>query len=67
LTRSWQDEREPSPIFVARHRDVADAIQAGDLQEAERLLKEIIDAGEDRVRKSLATMPAPGGGAEDDT
>jgi len=67
LTRSWQDEREPSPIFVARHRDVAEAIQAGDLPEAERLLKEIIDAGEDRVRKSLATMPAPGGGAEGDT
>jgi DNA-binding GntR family transcriptional regulator len=65
LTRSWQDEREPSPIFVARHRAVAEAIQAGDLQEAERLLKDIIDAGEDRVRKSLATMPAPGGGAED--
>jgi DNA-binding GntR family transcriptional regulator len=66
LTRSWQDEREPSPIFVARHRDVATAIEAGDLQEAERLLKEIIDAGEDRVRKSLATMPAPNGGTEDD-
>jgi DNA-binding GntR family transcriptional regulator len=57
LTRSWQDEREPSPIFVARHREVAEAVQQGDLAGAERLLKEIIDAGEDRVRKSLATMP----------
>ena len=56
LTRSWQDEREPSPIFVARHRDVAMAIQEGDLTKAERLLKEIIDAGDDRVRRSLATM-----------
>lgn len=61
LTRSWQDEREPSPIFVARHRDVAEAIQAAELEKAERLLKEIIDAGEDRVRKSLATMSVPAG------
>ena len=67
LTRSWQDEREPSPVFVARHRDVAEAIQAGDFPEAERLLKEIIDAGEDRVRKSLATMPAPSAGTIDGT
>lgn len=65
LTRSWQDEREPSPVFVARHRDVAEAIQAGDLVAAERLLKDIIDAGEDRVRKSLATMPVTAGEGED--
>jgi DNA-binding GntR family transcriptional regulator len=60
LTRSWQDEREPSSIFVARHRDVAEAIQQRDFADAERLLSEIIDAGEDRVRKSLATMPGHG-------
>jgi hypothetical protein len=32
---------------------------------AERLLNDIIDAGEDRVRKSLATMPVSTGDRED--
>jgi DNA-binding GntR family transcriptional regulator len=67
LTRSWQDEREAAPTFVARHREVAEAIQDGDLARAEVLLKKIIDAGEDRVRKSLATMPPPAGDEEDDS
>ena len=57
LTRTWQGERQPSPVFVARHKEVADAIQAGDSQRAEELLKRIIDDGEDRVRKSLRGAP----------
>lgn len=65
LTRAWHDEREPSPVFFARHREVADAIQAGDEARAESLLNDIIDAGEDRVRKSLATMPVTAGEGED--
>lgn len=56
LTRSWQDEREPSPVFFARHKELADAIQAGDVGKAESLLNKIIDDGEERVRKSLATL-----------
>ena len=56
LTRSWQDEREPSHVFFARHKDVADALQEGNLTRADSLLNEIIDAGEDRVRKSQARL-----------
>jgi DNA-binding GntR family transcriptional regulator len=56
LTRSWQDEREPSPVFFARHKELADAIQADDLAKAESLLNKIIDDGEERVRTSLATL-----------
>lgn len=57
LTRSWQDEREASSVFFKRHTDVRAAIRAGNAARAERLLSAIIDAGEERVRNSLAAQP----------
>ena len=59
LTRAWRGEREPSTVFFARHKDVVDAIQARDAKLAEKLLVQIIDAGEVRVRTSLGG-PAEG-------
>jgi DNA-binding GntR family transcriptional regulator len=53
LTRTWRGEREPSPVFFARHKEVVEAIQARDARLAERLLRRIIDDGEARVRTSL--------------
>lgn len=57
LTRTWHGERESSPVFFARHKDVVDALRAGDIAKAESLLASIIDAGEERVRKSLESTP----------
>jgi DNA-binding GntR family transcriptional regulator len=53
LTRTWRGEREPSPVFFARHKEVVEAIQAHEARQAERLLRRIIDDGESRVRTSL--------------
>jgi DNA-binding GntR family transcriptional regulator len=53
LTRTWKGERQPPEIFLARHREVADAIEAGDLTRAEELLTKMIDDGERRVRDGL--------------
>jgi len=58
LTRTWHGDREPSPVFFARHKEVVEAIQAGDARQAERLLARIIDAGEARVRTSVQTVAA---------
>ncbi len=57
LTRTWHGERLPWPVFYARHREVVEALQAGNVQLAEDLLGSIIDDGEARVRTSLE---APG-------
>jgi DNA-binding GntR family transcriptional regulator len=59
LTRTWRGEREPSPVFFQRHKEVAEAMQTGDARLAERLLARIIDDGESRVRTSLERSPAP--------
>ena len=53
LTRTWHGEREPSPVFFARHKEVVEAIQSRDARQAEKLLGQIIDAGEARVQTSL--------------
>lgn len=53
LTRTWRGEREPSPVFFGRHKEVVEAIQARDARQAEKLLGRIIDDGEVRVRTSL--------------
>lgn len=57
LTRTWHGERESSPVFFARHKNVVDALRKGNLSKAESLLASIIDAGEDRVRRSLQSTP----------
>ena len=53
LTRTWHGEREPSPVFFARHKEVVEAIQSRDARQAEKLLGQIIDVGEARVQTSL--------------
>ncbi len=57
LTRTWHGERESPPVFFARHKEVVDALRARDFATAESLLAAIIDAGEERVQKSLESVP----------
>ena len=40
-------------MFFARHKEVVEAIQSRDARQAEKLLGQIIDAGEARVQTSL--------------
>ena len=45
LTRTWTSERQPPQVFFSRHKEVADAIRAGEHARAEELLNRIIDDG----------------------
>jgi DNA-binding GntR family transcriptional regulator len=53
LTRAWYGPREDSKLFVRRHRQVVSAIRADNYADAERLVTELIGAGEDRLRQQL--------------
>jgi DNA-binding GntR family transcriptional regulator len=53
LTRAWRGERPVPSVFYDRHREVIDALDAGDLATAEALVARIIDDGEARIRKGF--------------
>lgn len=62
LTRTWTSERQPPQVFFSRHKEVADAIGAGEHGRAEELLNRIIDDGEERVRMHLLELSPKGVG-----
>ena len=53
LTRAWRGERPVPSVFYNRHREVVDALDAGDFAAAESLVARIIDDGEARIRKGF--------------
>jgi DNA-binding GntR family transcriptional regulator len=57
LTHAWSGEREDSGVFVRRHQRIGDAIRAADYVLAEKLLSDLIDAGEERLRRQLQVPP----------
>jgi DNA-binding GntR family transcriptional regulator len=55
LTRAWNGERPAPDVFYARHKDVVDALEAGDFARAESLVATLIDDGEARLLHNAAT------------
>jgi DNA-binding GntR family transcriptional regulator len=58
LTRAWYGAREDSEVFLRRHQRIGDAIGAADYVLAEKLLSDLIDAGEERLRRQLQAPPS---------
>lgn len=57
LTHAWYGAREDPDIFLRRHQRIGDAIRTGDYALAEQLLSDLIDAGEERLRRQLQAPP----------
>jgi DNA-binding GntR family transcriptional regulator len=57
LTHAWYGAREESGIFLRRHQRIGDAVRASDYLLAEKLLSDVIDAGEERLRRQLQSPP----------
>jgi DNA-binding GntR family transcriptional regulator len=59
LTRAWYGARMAAPAFVARHREIVEAIEAGDFESGRELLTRLIDDGQERLRQQLVSSDGP--------
>ena len=53
LSRAWSGERPAPDVFFKRHKEIVDALDAGEFDRAESLVAHIIDDGEARVLHGL--------------
>jgi DNA-binding GntR family transcriptional regulator len=59
LTRAWSGERPAPDVFFERHKQIVDALDAGDFDRAESLVGHVIDDGEARLQHGLKQGQAP--------
>jgi DNA-binding GntR family transcriptional regulator len=53
LTRAWYGARMAAPAFVQRHREIVDAIEAGNDESSRALLERLINDGQVRLQEQL--------------
>jgi DNA-binding GntR family transcriptional regulator len=63
LTRTWYGERRTPAVFYRRHAEIADALVNRQYARAEKLVSDLIDEGEARLRALLEPHKEPVDGA----